>query len=64
MLDIEGQVAFMVEYSEAKKGFDLKTLKNNLPPEVFEKIKAQLSQFLSKNERKHEYSALKEELKN
>lgn len=64
MLDIEGQVAFMVEYSEAKKGFDLKTLKNNLPPEVFEKIKTQLSQFLSKNDRKHEYSALKEELKN
>lgn len=62
MLDIEGKVAFMVEYSEAKKGFDLKTLKNNLPPEVFEKIKTQLSQFLSKNERKHEYSSLKEEL--
>ena len=63
LLDIEGKVAFMVEYSDSKKGFDLKTLKNSLPVEVFEKIKTQISQFLSSNERKHEYQALKQELK-
>lgn len=63
LLDIEGKVAFMVEYSDSKKGFDLKTLKNSLPVEVFEKIKTQISQFLISNERKHEYQALKQELK-
>lgn len=62
VLDIQGKASFMVQYTD--KGYVLSNPVNNgLSKDEFEKLQAELGQFLTKGDgRKHEYQVFKKEL--